>query len=57
MNFLNGKSINKWHNQKLKYIKRMDDNCHIPDLVQEFSYVENCGFNAYAPPVIAYPNS
>ena len=25
--------------------KRMDKNCHIPDLVQEFSNVENGGLN------------
>ena len=30
-------------NQKLKLIKRMDNNCHIPDLVQSFSYVDICG--------------
>ena len=30
--------------QKLKHIKRMD-NCHIPDLVQAFSNVENGGLN------------
>ena len=37
----------KWQNQKLKHIKRnsMDNNCHIPDLAQAFSYVENGGLN------------
>ena len=25
--------------------KRMDNNCHIPDLVQAFSNVENSGLN------------
>ena len=28
-----------------KHIKRMDSNCHIPDLVQAFSNVENDGLN------------
>ena len=36
----NGKSIIKWQNQKLK---RMDTNCHITDLVQAFSCVDNGG--------------
>ena len=31
--------------QKFKHIKRMDNNCHIPDLVQAFSNVENGGLN------------
>ena len=35
----------KWQNQKRKHIKRMVNNCHIPDLVQAFSYVENGGLN------------
>ena len=30
----NGKCLMKWQNQKLKHIKRMDNNCHFPDLVQ-----------------------
>ena len=34
-----GKSLIKWHNQKLKQIKRMDNNCHIPDLSQALFYV------------------
>ena len=33
------KSNNKMHQ------KRMDKNCHIPDLVQAFSNVENGGLN------------
>ena len=28
----------------IKHIKRMDNNCHIPDLFQEFSNVENGRF-------------
>ena len=28
-----------------KHIKLMDNNCHIPDLVQAFSNVENGGLN------------
>ena len=32
----------RWKGQN---IKRMDNNCHIPDLVQAFSYVENGGLN------------
>ena len=35
----------KWQNQKSSHIKRMDNNCHIPDLVQAYSYVENGGLN------------
>ena len=31
--------------KKLKHIKQMDNKCHIPDLVQAFSYVENDGLN------------
>ena len=31
--------------QKLKHIKRLDNNCHIPDLLQAFSYVETDGLN------------
>ena len=41
----NGKSVIKWQNQKLKHIKLMYSNCHIPDLVQTFSNVENGGLN------------
>ena len=26
---------------KIKHIKRIDINCHIPDLVQSFSYVDD----------------
>ena len=41
-----GKSIITWQNQKNKtHQKRMDKNCHIPDLVQAFSNVENGGLN------------
>ena len=35
----------KWQHQKLKHIKRMDNNCHIPELEQAFSYVEKGGFH------------
>ena len=31
------KFLIKWQNQKLKHIKQMDNNCHIPDLIQAFS--------------------
>ena len=34
-----GKSLIKWKSPKLN---RMDNNCHFPDLVQAFSYEENC---------------
>ena len=40
-----GKSQIKWQIQKFKLIKRMDNNCHISDLIQAFSYVKNGGFN------------
>ena len=41
-----GKSIITWQNQITKRIKkRMVKNCHIPDLVQAFSNVENGGLN------------
>ena len=33
----NGKSLIKWQIRNLKRIKRMDNNCHILDLVQAFS--------------------
>ena len=39
------KSLIKWQNQMIILIKRMDNNCHIPDLVQAFSNVENGGLN------------
>ena len=29
----------------IKHIKQMDNNCHIPDLAQAFSNVENGGLN------------
>ena len=35
-----GKSLFKWQNQKLKHIKRMDNNCQVFDLVQAFAYLE-----------------
>ena len=41
----NGKSHMKCKNQKLKHIKRMDNNCVIPYLVQAFPYVDNAGLN------------
>ena len=41
----NGKSLIEWQTQMLKHIKRMEYNCHIPDLEQAFSNVENCGLN------------
>ena len=40
MKNLNGKALSKWQNQKHKHIKLIDNNYHIPDLVQAFSYVE-----------------
>ena len=40
-----GKFLIKCQNQKLKHIKRMDNNCHIPELIQTFPYVENDGLN------------
>ena len=45
MKIENGKSLIKWQNQKHKHIKRIDNNCHIPDLVHAFSYVQNGGLN------------
>ena len=36
-----GNSLVKWQNQKLKHIKRMDNKCHIPDMVQALSHVDN----------------
>ena len=39
------KYLIKWQNQKLKHTKRMNNNCHIPDLALSFSYVENGGLN------------
>ena len=38
-------SLIKWQNQKLKHIKRMDNNFHSLDLEHSFSYVENGGLN------------
>ena len=40
-----GKSIVKRQNQKLKHINRLENNCHIPDLVHAFPYVDNGGIN------------
>ena len=45
MKIHNGKSLIKWQNQNHKQIERMDNNCHIADLVQAFSYVENVELN------------
>ena len=36
-------TLTKLQNQKLKHIKRMDNKCHLPSLVQAYSYVENGG--------------
>ena len=44
-NIQNGKFLIKRQNQMIKQIKRMDNNCHIPDLVQAFSNKENGGLN------------
>ena len=49
---LRGKSIPEVHNHMAKsnkktHQKRMDKNCHIPDLVQAFSNVENGGLNLF----------
>ena len=41
--FINSESVIKGQNIKVKYIKQMDNNCHIPVFVQAFSYVENGG--------------
>ena len=41
----NGKYLIKWQNQTIKHIKRIENNCHIPDLVQAYSYEENGGLN------------
>lgn len=35
-----GKVPEQISNQRLKHIKQMDKNCHIPGLVEAFSYVE-----------------
>ena len=40
----NGVSLIKWP-KKLKHIKRMDNDFYISDVVQEFPYVENDGWN------------
>ena len=41
----NGKSLIKRQSQKPKHFKRMDNICHISDLVQAFSYIENGELN------------
>ena len=41
----NDRSLIKWQNQMTKDIKRMDNNCHIPDFVQTFSYLEKGRLN------------
>ena len=38
-----GKVSNQMAKSKAQIIKRMDNNCHIPDLVQVFSHEENSG--------------
>ena len=43
--FSNVTFLIKCQNQKLKHIKQVDNNCHIPDLEHTFSYVENGGLN------------
>ena len=40
-----GKSLIKWQKLKPKHIIRIENSCHIPDLVQVFPYVENSGLN------------
>lgn len=37
----NESSFIKLQNQKLKFIKRIEKSCHIPDLTQAVSYVSN----------------
>ena len=39
------KVCNQMANQMIKHIKRIENNCHIPDLVQAFSNVENGALN------------
>ena len=39
------KILNSEKNSKRKDPTQMDNNCHIPDLVQAFYYVENGGLN------------
>ena len=52
----NGKSQIKWQNQKLKYNKRMVNNCHILDLVQVFSYVKWCNKELFCLHMYFYSN-
>ena len=42
---LNRLSFIKWLNQKLKHIKRMENNCHIPGLVHAFPCVNIGGLH------------
>ena len=37
-------SLSKWQTPMLKHINRIDINCHSPDFVHVFSYVENVGY-------------
>ena len=32
------------NDKKAQTIQRMENNCHFPDLMQAFPYVENCWF-------------
>ena len=41
-------------NKKIKHIKRMDNNCHIPDLVQAFSNIENGGLPGFIALKLSY---
>ena len=41
------KSLNNCQNQKLKHTRPIEINCHIPDLVQTFSYVVNSGLHNF----------
>ena len=45
--FQKGKLLIKRHYQKLKHIKRMDNNCHNPDLVEAISFIENVWMNLF----------
>ena len=47
MTIQNDNSFIKWKNQKLKHIKGMENNCHIPDLLHAFPYVENYKLNLF----------
>ena len=41
----NSKSLLKWQNIKHKHMKRIVNNCNIPDWVLAFTYIENGGLN------------